>query len=380
VYETAAPPERAFLVAGEVKRGDGRWNTQSSLEELALLADTAGAQVVGSAVQRLERPHPATYVGRGKVREIASQRVALGYTTVIFDDELSPSQQRTLEKELGVKVLDRTALILDIFAQHARTWEGRLQVELAQHEYILPRLRGQWSHLERLEGRIGTRGPGETQLETDRRLIRNRISALKRQIEQVRRQRALHRRRRARQGVPVVSLVGYTNAGKSTLMRALSGADVLVEDKLFATLDPVTRRIRLPSGNVALLTDTVGFIQKLPTQLVAAFRATLEEMTEASLLLHVVDITHPDAVQQGETVEATLADLDLAEKPLLTVLNKADLLVDGDGESLEGALEGEALRALLEPWGPEALVISAAEGWGLEELRRRVESALAEAT
>ena len=376
-------------MAGEVKRGDGRadrsadlrpWNTQSSLEELALLADTAGAQVVGSAVQRLERPHPATYVGRGKVQEIASQRTALGYTTVIFDDELSPSQQRTLERELAVKVLDRTALILDIFAQHARTWEGRLQVELAQHEYILPRLRGQWSHLERLEGRIGTRGPGETQLETDRRLIRKKISALKRQIEQVRRQRALRRRQRARQGLPVVSLVGYTNAGKSTLMRALSGADVLVEDKLFATLDPVTRRVRLPSGNVALLTDTVGFIQKLPTQLVAAFRATLEELTEASLLLHVVDITHSDAVQQGETVEATLADLDLAEKPLLTVLNKADLLVDGDGELLEEALEGEALGALLEPWGPQALVISSAEGWRLEGLRRRVEATLAEAT
>jgi GTP-binding protein HflX len=345
---------------------------------LALLADTAGAQVVGWAVQRLERPHPATYIGRGKVREIASQRGSLGYTTVIFDDELSPSQQRTLERELGVKVLDRTALILDIFAQHARTWEGRLQVELAQHEYILPRLRGQWSHLERLEGRIGTRGPGETQLETDRRLIRNRISALRQQIEQVRRQRALHRRRRARQGVPVVSLVGYTNAGKSTLMRALSGTDVLVEDKLFATLDPVTRRIRLPSGNVVLLTDTVGFIQKLPTQLVAAFRATLEELTEASLLLHVVDITHPDAVQQGETVETTLAELNLAEKPLLTVLNKGDLLVDGGGESLEEALEAEGKQALLERWGPQALVISAAEGWGLEELRRRLEAALAE--
>jgi GTP-binding protein HflX len=365
-------------VAGEVKRGDGRWNTQASLEELALLADTAGARVVGSAVQRLERPHPATYIGRGKVREIASQRVALGYTTVIFDDELSPSQQRTLERELEVKVLDRTALILDIFAQHARTWEGRLQVELAQHEYILPRLRGQWSHLERLEGRIGTRGPGETQLETDRRLIRNKISALKRQIEQVRRQRALHRRRRARQGVPVVSLVGYTNAGKSTLMRALSGADVLVEDKLFATLDPVTRRMRLPSGAAALLTDTVGFIQKLPTQLVAAFRATLEELTEATLLLHVVDITHPDAVQQAETVETTLAELELSEKPLLTVLNKADLVVDSDGGSLEEGLEEEALRSLLEPWGPQALVVSAAEGWGLEELRRRVEGALAE--
>jgi GTP-binding protein HflX len=371
------------LVAAELRpggreRADG-WSVEGSLEELALLADTAGARVVGQATQRLEWPKPSTYIGRGKVREIASQRSPLGYTTVIFDDELSPSQQRTLEKELDVKVLDRTALILDVFAQHARTREGRLQVELAQHEYILPRLRGQWSHLERLEGRIGTRGPGETQLETDRRLIRNRISALKRQIEQVRQQRALHRRQRARQGAPVLSLVGYTNAGKSTLMRALSGADVLVEDKLFATLDPVTRRFRMPSGNVVLLTDTVGFIQKLPTQLVAAFRATLEELTEAALMLHVVDIRHPDAVQQADAVETTLADLELAEKPVLTVLNKIDLLVDGDGAALEEALEDEAIRRVLEPWGPDAVVVSAAEGWGLEELRGRVESMLAEA-
>jgi GTP-binding protein HflX len=375
-------------VAAEIMRGDGRadrsadllpWSTQASLEELALLADTAGAQVVGYAAQRLERPNPATYIGRGKVQEIASQQGSLDYTTVIFDDELSPSQQRTLEKELEVKVLDRTALILDIFAQHARTREGRLQVELAQHEYILPRLRGQWSHLERLEGRIGTRGPGETQLETDRRLIRNRISGLKRQIEQVRRQRALHRRQRARQGMPVVSLVGYTNAGKSTLMRTFSGADVLVEDRLFATLDPVTRRVRLPSGNMVLLTDTVGFIQKLPTQLVAAFRATLEEMTEATLMLHVVDVTHPDAVQQAETVEATLADLELAAKPLLTVFNKADLLIEGKGDSMEEVLKAEGAQALLEPWGADALVISAAKGWGMEELGRRLETSLAEA-
>ena len=335
--------------------------------------------MVGWTVQRLQRPNPATYVGRGKVQEIVSQRGSLRYTTVIFDDELSPSQQRTLERELEVKVLDRTALILDIFAQHARTREGRLQVDLAQHEYILPRLRGQWSHLERLEGRIGTRGPGETQLETDRRLIRNRISGLRRQIEQVRQQRALHRRQRARQGMPVVSLVGYTNAGKSTLMHALSGADVLVEDQLFATLDPVTRRVRMPSGNVVLLTDTVGFIQKLPTKLVAAFRATLEELGEATLLLHVVDITHPDAVRQAETVEETLARLDLAEKPLLAVLNKADLLVDGNGASLEQALGAEAAQALLEPWGPEAVVVSAAKGWGMEELGRRLEISLAEA-
>ena len=302
------------------------------------------------------------------MQEVVSQRSGLDYSTVIFDDELTPSQQRNLEKELDVKVLDRTALILDIFAQHARTREGRLQVELAQHEYILPRLRGQWSHLERLEGRIGTRGPGETQLETDRRLIRNKISSLKRQIEQVRKQRALHRRQRAQQGVPVVALVGYTNAGKSTLMRALSGADVLVEDRLFATLDPVTRRIHLPSGGAALLTDTVGFIQKLPTQLVAAFRATLEELEEATLLLHVVDITHPNAEEQARTVEATLRELGLADRPRLTVLNKIDLLEGGQ----QSAISNQELPM-------EGIPVSAAKGWGLEELRAEIEGALATA-
>src|SRR5439155_10062999 len=288
LHPTAEPQERAFLVAAQLKHWGsdghgtngigGRWNAESSLEELALLADTAGARVVGQTLQRLESRNPATYVGKGKVSEIASQRSEVDYSTVIFDDELTPSQQRNLEGELDVKVLDRTALILDIFAQHARTREGRLQVELAQHEYILPRLRGQWSHLERLEGRIGTRGPGETQLETDRRLVRNRLTRLKRQIDEVRQQRSLHRRRRRRQGLPVVALVGYTNAGKSTLMRALSGADVLTEDLLFATLDPVTRRVALPSSRPVLLSDTVGFIQKLPTELVASFRATLEEL------------------------------------------------------------------------------------------------------
>ncbi len=331
---------------------------------MALLADTAGARVVGSAVQRLESRNPATYIGKGKVQEVVSQRPELNYSTVIFDDELSPSQQRNLEKALDVKVLDRTALILDIFAQHARTREGRLQVELAQHEYILPRLRGQWSHLERLEGRIGTRGPGETQLETDRRLIRDKISHLKREIEQVRRQRALHRRQRARQGVPVVSLVGYTNAGKSTLMHALSGADVLVEDRLFATLDPVTRRVRMPSGGTVLLTDTVGFIQKLPTQLVAAFRATLEELEEASLLLHVVDITSLHAREQARSVDSTLEQLELAGRPRLTALNKIDLLDSNESVALP-------------VWALDGIPVSAVTGRGLDELRERIEEALA---
>ncbi|MDP2950505.1 MAG: GTPase HflX [Chloroflexota bacterium] len=364
------------MVAAEVKGRHNRWRTESSLDELAQLTLTAGATVVGRSVQRLERPKPAHYIGRGKVSELASLRHRLGYTTVIFDDELSPSQQRNLEDALKVKILDRTALILDIFAQHAHTREGALQVELAQHEYLLPRLAGQWSHLERLEGAIGTRGPGETQLETDRRLIRNKIRHLKQQLEEVRRHRALYRRRRARQGVPVVSLVGYTNAGKSSLMRALSGADVLVGDKLFATLDPVTRRVVLPHGGAFLLTDTVGFIQKLPTQLVAAFRATLEELAEASLLQHVVDITHPDAAEQAQTVEDTLAELGLADKSCVTVLNKADLLSGPDGRPIEG-LEclGEA-RESLRYWRPDAVLTSAVKGWGVPELLGRIEAAL----
>lgn len=364
-------------MAVEIKRrGDSRWTSQSSLEELAQLALTAGASVVGRSVQRLARPTPAYYVGRGKVQELASLRHRLGYGTIIFDDELSPSQQRNLEDALQIKVLDRTALILDIFAQHAHTREGALQVELAQHEYLLPRLAGQWTHLERLEGAIGTRGPGETQLETDRRLIRRKIQRLKRQLEEVRQQRALYRRRRARQGVSVVSLVGYTNAGKSTLMRALSGADVLVEDKLFATLDPVTRRIALPQGGAFLLTDTVGFIQKLPTQLVAAFRATLEELSEANLLLHVVDITHPDAAEQAQTVEDTLTDLGLADKPRITVFNKVDLICGPDGLPIEGLESVTEARASLRYWRPDALLVSAVKGWGLTDLLGRIEAAL----
>ncbi|HWO94587.1 MAG TPA: GTPase HflX, partial [Dehalococcoidia bacterium] len=320
---TAAIQDRAFLVGVEA-RGAAHWRIDDSLDELAQLAETAGAVVVGKASQRLEHPNPATYIGKGKLQEIVSARSSAGYTTVIFDDELSPSQQRNLENALGVKVLDRTALILDIFARRAHTREGVLQVELAQLEYLLPRLAGQWSHLERMEGAIGTRGPGETQIETDRRLARNRIAHVRRQIEDVRRHRALHRKRRAKQGMAVIALVGYTNAGKSTLMRAFSGADVLAEDRLFATLDPVTRRISLPEAGAALLTDTVGFIQKLPAQLVAAFRATLEELNEADALLHVVDVTHSAAADQAATVERTLIDLGLQDKPRVTALNKAD--------------------------------------------------------
>jgi GTP-binding protein HflX len=327
-------------------------------------------------VQRLEKPNPATYIGKGKVDEVAEARRAAGANVVIFDDELSPSQQRNLERELGTKVIDRTALILDIFATRAQTREGRLQVALAQMQYLLPRLAGQWSHLERMEGAIGTRGPGETQIETDRRLIRGRISRIKRDLEDVRTQRALYRRNRARNGVPVVALVGYTNAGKSTLMRVLSGADVVAEDKLFATLDPVTRRLRLPSGEVVLLTDTVGFIQKLPTDLVAAFRATLEELQEADLLLHVIDISHRNAFEHTRAVEETLASLGVADRPTLLALNKVDLLTGEDGEPVH---DFDEARGLIHGAGappPNVAMVSAGKRWGLDGLLRRIEDGL----
>ena len=318
----------------------------------------------------------ATYIGSGKVEDVVEARKELDANVVIFDDELSPSQQRNLEKSLGVKVIDRTALILDIFATRAQTREGGLQVALAQMQYLLPRLAGQWSHLERMEGAIGTRGPGETQIETDRRLIRGRISKIKRDLESVRTQRELYRRRRARNGVPVVALVGYTNAGKSTLMRALSGADVLAENKLFATLDPVTRRLRLPSGEVVLLTDTVGFIQKLPTDLVAAFRATLEELAEADLLLHVIDISHQNAFEQTQSVDATLAELGVGERPTLLALNKVDLLRDDDGKLVA---DFDEARSLVQGAGappPNVALVSAERRWGLEALLRRIEDGL----
>jgi GTP-binding protein HflX len=378
-HSTAPERERAFLVAVESRGSKQGLSAEASLDELALLVSTAGGEVVGRAIQRLEIPNVAHYVGKGKLAEIVAEREVAGYTMVVFDDELSPSQQRNLEDALKVKVLDRTALIIDIFARRAQTREARLQVELAQSQYLLPRLAGQWSHLERLSsgsgpgaGRIGVRGPGETQIETDRRLVRNRITRLRREIEDVRRQRSLHRTRRARQGLPVVALVGYTNAGKSTLMRALSGADVLTEDLLFATLDPVTRRIRLPSGEPALLSDTVGFIQKLPTELVAAFRATLEELADADVLVHLVDITHPDAEDQFDTVERTLGDLGLADKQTVVAFNKIDLIAPT--ESVEDAIEDVEGGLRLEH--PEAVLISAAKRWHLDGLLAVIEREL----
>ena len=355
-----------------------------SLDELARLAQSVGAQVVGRLTQRRDRP-TSRYLGRGKLEELKELRQRLDCSLVVFDDELSPSQQRNLEedlqiedvhgKALQVKVLDRSALILDIFARHARAREGIRQVELAQHQYLLPRLTGQWSHLERLGGGIGTRGPGETQLETDRRLVRERIQRLKAELEQVRRGRGQQRRHRQAAGLPVVALVGYTNAGKSTLFNALAGAGVRVEDRPFSTLDPVTRRINLPGGGQALITDTVGFIQKLPATLIAAFRATLEELEEAALLLHIVDINHPNAAEQSEVVEKTLEELALQQKPRLLVLNKADLVMDQDETGSKDALKPPGGMRVGD--GAPSVMVSASLGWGLDELRLQVERSLA---
>ncbi|KAG6552282.1 hypothetical protein Mapa_006135 [Marchantia paleacea] len=319
--------ERTYLV-GIDRKGAGQrsvFGIKDSLAELAQLADTAGLSVVGSTYQKLDITNPRTYIGMGKVAEIQAAVRAFKVETIIFDDELSPGQLRNLEKafEGDVRVCDRTALILDIFQQRAATREAALQVELAQCEYQLPRLTRMWTHLERQAGGM-VKGMGEKQIEVDKRILRSRISGLKRQLESVRDHRQQYRDRRAAVPIPVVSLVGYTNAGKSTLLNRLSGADVLAEDRLFATLDPTTRRVQLPSGKDCLFTDTVGFIQKLPTQLVAAFRATLEEITDSSILVHMVDISHPMAEQQMEAVDNVLAELDVNHIPLLTVWNKID--------------------------------------------------------
>jgi GTP-binding protein HflX len=377
LFATKAPRQRAFLVGAEVFISESPWRVEDSLEELALLADTAGVDVVGRAFQKITQPYPKFFIGPGKVREIAALREELQYDLVIFDDELSPSQTRNLEAELKVGVLDRTALILDIFAQHASTHEGRIQVELAQYQYLLPRLRRQWTHLERQAGGggasaggvVGLRGPGETQLEIDRRLIDQRVAWLKEQLADVHRHRELYRQRRRRSGTPVIALVGYTNAGKSTLINALTDAGVKAEDQLFATLDPTTRKVMLPGGGEALITDTVGFIQKLPTQLVAAFRATLEEINEADILLHVLDITHHNADEQSQTVLKTLKDLNAGDKPVLTVLNKVDLL---DGMTKEEV--GRIAEAMGLP--SDYVAVSAQKNWGLDELLKRAEDTL----
>ena len=369
--------ERAILIGVELRGRRGAWSVRDSLSELAELARSARALVVGSLSQRIDRP-THVYLGKGKLEELQRLIAAKRAGTVICDDELTPTQQRNLEKALGgVKVIDRTALILDVFAQRARTKEGRLQVELAQHEYLLPRLAGQWTHLERLGGGIGTRGPGETQIETDRRLVRRRIQKLRRDLDDVRRHRAQYRARRQEMEVPVISLVGYTNAGKSTLLNKLTKADVVAENRLFSTLDPVTRRIVTPMGRDVLLTDTVGFIQKLPTAVVAAFRATLEEVQEADVILHVQDITHPNAAEQSDVVENILDDLGVSDKPRILVLNKVDLLDDAsDADDLDApAVE----RLIADAAECRAVFISAQTGSGLRALLNEIDATLSAA-
>jgi len=371
--EPEAAPEPALMVGVQLRSEvDPKFTLDDSLRELELLAETAGLEIVGEITQNLPTPNSRTYVGSGKLEEIKLMAEELDAKIILFDEELSPRHQRELEKELGngKRVIDRTALILDIFAQHANTREGMLQVELAQYRYRLPRLTGAWTHLARQTGGasgrtggvggVGLRGPGETQLEVDRREIKKKITKLEDDLDKVREHRNRYRQQRRKSNIPVVALVGYTNAGKSTLLNKLTKADIYVADQLFATLDPTTRQLELPSGETVLLTDTVGFIQKLPTDLVAAFRATLEEIVEADLLIHVVDASHRNAQSQRLTVLETLDEIGAAEIPIMTVYNKIDLL-DAD-EILE-------LKKIAEP---NSVFISALTEEGLPDLAEAI--------
>jgi GTP-binding protein HflX len=324
---TASAPERAILVGTDRPRM--AIPVEESLAELARLAETAGVTVAGSTVQALRRVHPATLIGQGKVEAVRTLAEEAKADVVIFDDSLSPAQQRNVERETGRKVIDRSALILDIFAQRARSLEGKLQVELAQLQYLSPRLTRQWTHLSRLGGGVGTRGPGETQLEVDRRRIRERIAQLRKRLEEVERTRRLHRDERSSIPLPTVALVGYTNAGKSSLMNRLTRAGVLVEDRLFATLDPTVRRLRLPEGLTVLLADTVGFIHKLPHQLVDAFKSTLEEVRSADVLVHVIDAAHPSWAEHARIVREVLQEIGAGGRPVVQAMNKVDLLPGG---------------------------------------------------
>lgn len=360
--------ERALLVG--VERPDASWSLESSLEELRRLAETAGAEVVATTTQRLEKPNPRTFVGSGKAEEIAETCRTHDIDLVILDDELTPSQQSNLEKTVGknVKVIDRTALILDIFALHATTKEGRLQVRLAQNEYLYPRLRGMWAHLasNRMGGGVGSRfGEGESQLEVDRRIVRDRITSIRRQLKELEKNRAIQRQKRQESGVFRVALAGYTNAGKSSLLNRLTNAGVLSYDKLFATLDSKSKKLALPDGREVTLTDTVGFIQKLPTKLVESFKSTLDEIREADLVLHIVDAADEDYEKQMKTVDEILNQIDAGDIRRVMVFNKIDLL---DAHALEG------LRYRY----PDSLFISANEGTGIEDLLAYVQQAAAD--
>ncbi len=347
------------------------WSATDSLDELAALAETVDVEVVGSVSQKLSHPHPGTFVGKGKLEEIKELQEELDYNLLMIDGELTPAQQRNLETALEMKIIDRTALILDVFARRAQTREGRLQVELAQLQYRLPRLTRMWSHLSRQAGGggVGVRGPGETQLESDRRMANQRITFLKEQLLDVHAHRERYRHQRQKAPIAVISLVGYTNAGKSTLLNQITGSDVLAEDKLFATLDPTTRRVTLPSGREVLLTDTVGFINNLPTQLIAAFRATLEEIEEATMLVHVVDLTHPNAPEQTATVHSTLEELGVDDRPVLYALNKIDALTADQRAQMDTVKQELGIEG-------ESVAISASKGTNIDELLVHIENML----
>jgi GTPase len=365
LIELEPVPEHAFLVAVDTGDDEG-WSANDSLAELANLATTAGAEVVGAEWQNRRHVDPNWYVGKGKAEDLAAAKRETGFNILIADDELSPAQQRALEELLNVKVIDRSRLILDIFALHAQTHEGRLQVELAQLEYQLPRLTRLWTHLSRTQGGIGSRGPGESQLETDRRIIRTRISKMKERVDQVRQQRATAARGRDRRLWPTVGIVGYTNAGKSTLLNALVGSEVArAEDKLFATLDPTSRQVKLGDGQVAIVTDTVGFIHKLPHQLVEAFRATLDEVNRADVLIEVVDASDAHFDEHRTTVQTVLDELGAGDKPRLVAFNKADLV---DAAARDGSVPGPAISG--------SVFVSALTGFGMETLRAEIAALL----
>lgn len=356
--------ERAILIGMEWGRNDSLWTVDDSLEELKQLADTAGATVIKKFIQKRSKPDPAFFIGRGKVQELALYAQQENIDLCVFDDELSPAQQRNIESVMGIRILDRTALILDIFAQRARTNEGKLQVELAQLQYTLPRIMGKGLMLSRLGGGIGTRGPGETKLEVDRRRIRDRIAFIKEQIEKVKAVRSLHRSKRKKNNVFEVSLVGYTNAGKSTLLNTLTNSDIYAKDQLFATLDPTTRQLTLPNKQEIIITDTVGFIQRLPHQLIAAFRSTLEVVTEADLLVHVIDVSHELYKEQAAAVHEVLKEIGAETKPVITVYNKIDKLPPDSKLADRLALE------------EDTVCISAAKKLNLETLQQMIESHL----
>ena len=361
-HQVRRGPERAVIAAVRLPR-QRRWEVDDSLAELGGLVVAAGATVVHRVIQERPAPNPALYFGRGKIEEVAAAAPGLGANLFVSDDPLTPIQERNLSQALGMKVIDRTALILDIFAQRARTAEGKLQVELAQLTYLLPRLVGQWTHLERLGGGIGTRGPGETQLESDRRVIRRRVMQIRRELAHVQTHRRLQRQGRRRAGVPVVALVGYTNAGKTTLLNRLSGARLTAADQLFVTLDPAARLVDHDGHRPFILTDTVGFIRKLPHELVAAFRATLEELQDADVLVHVVDASHPAHEEHTDAVERILGELGVADRPTVLALNKVDRMEGGPG-----------LQALVAR--RQGVAISAATGDGLSDLLKAIDAAL----